>query len=164
MPITGNGVAGSALTGSKATVDWLGKIVEEIVGGDKPGKGGANVAVVVVKLSDLMAEPTVLVNTAETRGNTLSSLGRAETTEAPPAGVARFTDCKDGNLATTFVLLASNVGFRPVNLPVGTPGLVACIEGTTAGVHAAEGELMAGTLGNLVEDWRRTGAWGATVT
>lgn len=52
MPITGNGVAGSALTGSKATVDWLGKIVEEIVGGDKPGKGGANVAVVVVKLSD----------------------------------------------------------------------------------------------------------------
>lgn len=157
MAVTGNRGAGSALTGlsEATTVVGLCKTVEDNGGGggDNPGKEEADVAVVVVKHSALVNEATgVLVKTAEMRGNTVSTFGRADIMEDPPAGLTRLADCKDGN-----------VGLGPVKLAVVTLQVVDRIGEAIAGVHATKGELIAGTLGSLVEVWRTTGAWQPTV-
>lgn len=161
----------------------LGKTGKDDRGADTLDKGGATtgemmdeqsprVGVPAANLIVASAEPRAgaLVTTGETKAGTLPNLGGDDNrVGVPTEGDAKLPACTAGNLGkadTVFVLIGNKVEPRP-GVPVSWPGValgvVASNDGPTAGVHAAKGQVTAGTPGSIAVDWDKTGARGATV-
>ena len=178
VPATTGAAAGERGAGT----DWLGKRGKVDRGADNLDKGGATAGEMVDGHSTRAVVPAanLIVASAELRAGalvatgatgTLPNLGGVEIRVGVPTGDdVKLPTCTAGNLGraeTTLVLLCNHAEPRP-GVPVSwtgvTGGVVASIDGPTAGVHATKGQLTAGTPGNLTGDWGKTGARWATVT